>query len=104
MGSSCARAALREMAGCLVISGFPHLAASMWDAGAVAPCQCVRRFTHLKEKWMQLLALGRTAVAEFQDRCLKPLGHPSPSTQHVVVVIVSARRMGEKPAHATCAF
>jgi len=25
-----------------------HLAADMWDAGAVAPCQCVSYFTHLK--------------------------------------------------------
>jgi hypothetical protein len=30
-----------------------RLAASMWDAGAVAPCQCVSYFTHLKGEMTQ---------------------------------------------------
>src|SRR5262249_50214860 len=34
-------------------AGCTPLAASMWDAGAVVPCQCVTYFTHLKAKLTQ---------------------------------------------------
>ena len=39
-----------------------RLAASMWHAGAVAPCQCVGYFTHLKGEMTQAERRGGRAI------------------------------------------
>src|SRR5262249_21058055 len=65
----------------------PHLAASMWDAGAVAPCQCVRYFTHLKGEMTQpCVAAMATFAKNWRRACLISCSHWLPQGSLWVLV------------------